>query len=57
MVGLGQAVQGSGYGPELSEFKKHLNNILRPQTSDLNLGWSCVNPGIGLADPCGPFPI
>ena len=26
------------------------------QTKDSNVGWSCVEPGVGLDDPCGSLP-
>ena len=27
-----------------------------PQTLGLNVGWSCIEPGVGFNDPCGSLP-
>ena len=27
------------------------------QTQNLSFGWSCVEVGVGLDDPCGPYPL
>lgn len=50
---LAQAPQGSGHGPRLSEFKECLHSIC---TQGLNFGCSCVEPRVGLTDPCRSFP-
>lgn len=36
------AAQGTGHGPELPEFREHLND-----------GWCHVEPGVGLHYHCG----
>jgi len=50
---LEQAAQGSGHSPKLPEFKKHLDSGLK---YSLNFGWSYVEPGVGLDDPCESLP-
>lgn len=47
-----QAPQGSGHGPRLLEFKKHLDK----STQGLNFGWSCVAAGVVSHDSCGSLP-
>lgn len=51
VVGMEQTTQGSGYGPELMEFKESLGNALRPLV--LVFGWCCVELGFGLDDLYG----
>lgn len=51
VVSMEQVLQGSDCGLKLTEFKKHLDNTL-----SLNIGWSCVQPGIGLDNPSGSLP-
>jgi len=47
------ASQGSGYSPELLEFKECWDSALR---HGLNFGWSCVELRVGLGDLCGSLP-
>ena len=47
---LEQAPLDSDHGTKLTEFKKCLDNVLR---HCLILGWSCVEPGVGLSVPYG----
>jgi len=48
-----QPAQGSGYSPELLEFKECWDSALR---HGLNFGWSCVELRVGLGDLCGSLP-
>jgi len=52
-LGKGSAPEGGGHGPELLEFKKHLDNT---QTQGLNFG-PCVEAEVGLNDPCESLPV
>lgn len=47
-----QALQGSGHGTELARVQE-LDNAL---TYDLIFRTSCVDPGVGVDDPCGFLP-
>ena len=49
-----QAAQGSGHGPQLPELWEHLHNALKMQ--DLDLGWCCVELGVGLSGSCVSLP-
>jgi len=46
--------QGSGHGPEMMELRERWDSALRHRVW---VGWSCVEPGVGLSDPCGSLPI
>jgi len=50
-VGMEQAAQGCGHGPEL---KKRLDNAFRRK--GWNWGWCSVEPGVELGDPCESLP-
>ena len=52
-VGMEQPAQGSGHG--LSAGAQGVFGQ-RCQTLGLDLGWCCVDPGVGLSDPCGSLP-
>lgn len=43
-----QAAQGSGHGP------KCWSSVL--SNTGFEFGWSCVEPRVGLNDPCGSLP-
>ena len=47
------APQGSGQGFKLAGKKNHLNSALRHV---FNFGWTCVEPQVGLDDPCESLP-
>ena len=47
-VGMERPAQGSRHGPQLLEFRKHLNNTLR-HGGDFQ--WSCVEPGVRIDEP------
>jgi len=49
-LGIGSVPEGGGHGLELLEFKEHLGIA-----QCLNVGWCCVELGVGL-DPCRPPP-
>ena len=51
---LGQAPQGSGHGTEPDRAQEAFG--LFSQTYGLISGWSHVEPGVGLDDPCGFLP-
>ena len=48
---LGQAPQGSGQGTESDRIQEAFGQ--HSQAFGLILGWSCMEPGVGLHDPCG----
>ena len=50
---LGQAPQGSGHSSEPAAVQETFGQC--SQTNGLIFGWSCVEPGVGLSDPCGSF--
>lgn len=44
-------LQGSGHSSELPELREHwLSDV------EIGFGWCCVEPGVGLGDPCGSLP-
>ena len=49
-VGMERAAQGCGHGPECRSSRSVWTAL-----SDIgfDLGWCCVEPGVGLSDPCG----
>jgi len=55
VVGMEQAAQGSGHSPELLELQEYLYRALRHRV--WVLGWCCMEPGVGLNDPCAFFQL
>ena len=51
---LEKAPQGNSHGTELARVQETSGQ--HSQTYDLIFGWSCVEPGVGLSDPCGSLP-
>jgi len=49
-VGMEQAAAGCGHSPQCQSFGSVWTAL-----SDIESGWSCVEPGAGLSDPCGFF--
>ena len=62
MLGEGSSPESGGHGtgcpamrsqPQAARVQGAFGQ--HSQTYSLNVGWSCVEPGTGLYDPCGPF--
>mgnify|MGYP001859384664 FL=1 len=63
MLGKGSSPEGGGHGTVSSGQQSRPQAAGVPeafgqcsQTQGLNFGWSCVEPGVGLDDPCGSIP-
>jgi len=63
-LGKGAAPEGGGHRtgcpglwarPQVLEFKECSDTVLSHRV--WIFGWSCVEPGVGLDDPCGSLPI